>query len=73
LRLTIVDSKEAGIKEVKTPELYAKGELKEKLNIIYRIYDEEWIEWLQKVFWHLWRSSISAEKRINEMEKIKVV
>jgi hypothetical protein len=73
LRLTIVDSKIASLKEVKVPERFAKGELKEKINILYRVYDEEWIEWMQKVFWNLWRTSISAEKRIKEMEKIKVI
>ena len=70
LRLTIIDSKIVSIKEVKDPKDYVGDELKEKINILYRIYDEEWIEWLQKVFWNLFRNSISAEKRISDLEKI---
>lgn len=73
LRITLIDSKIASMKEVKYPEKYVKGELKEKINIIYRIYDEEWIEWLHRIFWQLFRSSISAEKRIKDLEKIKIV
>ena len=68
LRATIIDSKEATFKEVLDPQEYAKDELKSKLYILYYIYDEAWIEWLQKVFWHLFRRSIDAKKRIEELE-----
>jgi hypothetical protein len=70
LRATIVDSKVVSLKELKKPESYSKGELSETINIIYRIYDSEWVEWMQKVFWDLFRSSISAEKRIKDLEKL---
>lgn len=68
LRTTIIDNKEATFKEVLDPQEYAKDELKSKLYILYYIYDEEWIEWLQKVFWHLFRRSIDADKRMEELE-----
>ena len=68
LRATIIDNKEASFKEVLDPQEYAKDELKSKLYVLYHIYDEEWIEWLQKVFWHLFRGSIDAQKRIEELE-----
>jgi hypothetical protein len=68
LRTTIIDNKEATFKEVLDPQEYAKDELKSKLYILYYIYDEEWVEWLQKVFWHLFRRSIDAKKRIEELE-----
>jgi hypothetical protein len=68
LRTTIIDNKEASFKEVLDPQDYAKDEMKHKLFIIYHIYDEEWIEWLQKVFWHLFRSSIDARKRMEELK-----
>ncbi|MFH0929281.1 MAG: hypothetical protein V1818_02910 [Candidatus Aenigmatarchaeota archaeon] len=71
LRATIIDSKEASFKEVLDPEDYAKDEMKHKLYVVYHIYDEEWIEWLQKVFWHLFRGSIDAKKRIEELELLK--
>jgi uncharacterized protein YfkK (UPF0435 family) len=68
LRTTIIDDKEAAFKEVLDPKNYAKGELKHKMYILYYIYDENWIEWLQKIFWHFFRSSIDAKKRIEELK-----
>ena len=68
LRTTIIDDKEAVFKEILDPKNYEKGELKHKLFILYYIYDENWIEWLQKVFWYLFRSSIDAKKRIEELK-----
>ena len=71
LRATLIDNTIAVFKETKDPKDYAKGELKERVNILYYIYDKEWIEWLQKIFWNFFRSSISAEKRIEDIENIK--
>lgn len=68
LRATIVDDKVAMFKEVLDPSKYAKGELKQKLHIFYYLYDEDWIEWLQKIFWYLFRNSIDAKKRIEELK-----
>ena len=70
LRANITDDKVAVFKEVLDPKDYARGELKRKLYILYYIYDEDWIEWLQKVFWHLFRSSIDAKKRMEELKLI---
>ncbi|MBW3011718.1 hypothetical protein KY311_00890 [Candidatus Woesearchaeota archaeon] len=71
LRVNIIDSKILSLKEVKDPRYFSEGELKEPISIIYRIYDEEWVEWMQKVFWNLFRTSVSAEKRIKDLEQIK--
>jgi len=71
LRATIIDDKVAVLKEILDPKNYPKGELKEKTYILYYIYDEAWIEWLQKVFWHLFRGSIDAKKRIEELKFLK--
>lgn len=68
LRATIIDDKEMSFKEVLDPKDYSKGELKEKLFIVYFIKDEKWISWMKKVFWHLFRGSIDAKKRIEELE-----
>jgi len=70
LRTTIVDDKVAIFKEVFDPKNYEKGELKQKLYILYYIYDEDWIEWLQKVFWYLFRGSIDARERIEGLKLI---
>jgi len=68
LRTTMIDDKEAVFKEILDPKDHAKGELKEKLYILYYIYDEDWIEWLQKIFWNFFRGSIEAKKRIEELK-----
>lgn len=71
LRATIVDNKIANFKEDKDPKDYVADELKEKVILLYDIYDEEWIEWIQKVFWNLFRVSIPAKKRIEDIENMK--
>lgn len=68
LRTTIVDEKVAIFKEILDPQIYAKGELKEKMSILYYIYDEDWIGWLQKIFWSLFRSSLDARERVEELK-----
>jgi hypothetical protein len=70
LRVTIIDDKVATMKEILDPKDYSKGELKQRTSILYYIYDEEWIEWLQKVFWSLFRGSIDAGKRMEELKLI---
>ena len=73
LRLTIIDNKVAILKERLHPKNYEKGELPEKLHIFYYIYDQEWIEWMQKVFWKLFRASIDADKRIKDFSNMKII
>ncbi|PKM92277.1 MAG: hypothetical protein CVU81_01335 [Euryarchaeota archaeon HGW-Euryarchaeota-1] len=70
LRLTIIDNKIAVFKEIFDPKNYAVGELKERIIVLYYIYDEEWITWLREVFWTLFRVSISAQKRIEDFKSI---
>lgn len=70
LRVTIIDNKLARLKEIKLPDKYKEGELKKKTFIFYEIYDEEWIEWLQKVFWNLFRTAIPAKKRLDGLKAI---
>jgi hypothetical protein len=70
LRGFIIDEKEIRLKEEKNPSLW-KGELKQKTRIFYEIYDEEWVEWLQKVFWNLFRTSIDAKVRIRDIETVR--
>lgn len=70
LRITIFDDNLAVMKEVLDPKNYSKGELKEKLYILYYIYDQDWVGWLQKVFWYLFRGSIDARKRMEELNLI---
>ena len=70
LRVTVVDDKIINLKEIKEPT-GRKHELDEKIFIFYTIKDKDWTEWLQKIFWKMFSSSIGVEKRLNEMNKIK--
>lgn len=70
LRATIFDNRFVVLKDVLDPKNYAKGELKEKLYILYYIYDEDWISWLQKIFWNFFRGSIDARRRMEELKLI---
>lgn len=72
LRAFVVDKKIARFKETKDPDTYKEGELKNKLLLLYEIYDDEWLEWLEKVFFKLFRTSISSKKRIKILESIVV-
>ncbi len=67
LRAFIIDKKIARFKEIRSPE----QKKKKKMWIFYNIYDREWIEWLQKIFWNLFTKAIPAEKRIKEIESIQ--
>lgn len=70
LRVTIIDNKIANIKEVKEPAGREK-ELKNRTFIFYTIKDKEWIEWLSHIFWKMFSSSLDANKRLEEMKKLR--
>ena len=73
LRTTIIDNKVAVFKEVLDPKNFEKDELKEKTHLLYYIYDPDWIAWLQKVFWHIYRPAVDAKQRIDFLESFKLV
>ncbi len=71
LRAFIVDNKLARFKESRHIE--KKNEIKKKLYIFYEIKDEEWIEWMHKVFFNLFRTSIKGDKRIKDIKSIEKI
>ena len=71
LRATIVDNKVVNFKETKYPPREQPHELPEVTHLSYNIYDSEWIEWLQKVFWNLFSVSIDSKRRINDFKTIQ--
>ncbi|HJX05495.1 MAG TPA: hypothetical protein VJ461_02200, partial [Candidatus Nanoarchaeia archaeon] len=73
LRGFVIDDKEIRLKEEKNPANYKKSELKQKTRIFYEIYDEAWVEWLQKAFWNIFRTSIDAKQRVKDIEKIEAL
>ncbi|MGV8163139.1 MAG: hypothetical protein ACP5N2_07445 [Candidatus Nanoarchaeia archaeon] len=71
LRGFIIDDKEIRLKEEKNTSTGKKGEPKGTTRIFYEIYDEEWVAWLQKVFWNFFSTSLDANIRIKDLEKIE--
>lgn len=71
LRGFISDGKIARLTEKKDPAIYKAGELKKEVTLKYEIRDEEWVQWLQKVFYNLFRVSVDCEKRIKDMKQIE--
>jgi hypothetical protein len=70
LRGFVVDTKVARLKDEKVIEKYKPGELRKNTRTFYEIYDEEWVSWLQKVFWELFRSSVSAQQRLETLKSL---
>ncbi len=70
IRGAIIDNKRIRLKEVNIPTL-KKGELKEEVYVIYNIKNKEWSEWLSKIFWKMFSSSIDAKVRLVQMNKLK--
>lgn len=71
LRAIIVDKKYIRLKEVKEPTGRI-NELDKKVFIFYTLKDKEWAGWMHKIFWKMFSSSIGVEKRLKEVEKLKV-
>ncbi len=70
LRGFIVDDRLARFKNEQHIELYRKGELGKNLRIFYEVFDESWVDWLQQIFWKIYRGSIDYETRIKEINKV---
>ena len=73
LRSVVVNSKLVQMKEVKDPADFAAGELKKKMELYYHIMDEEWVEWIGKVFFHFFRMGIPYKKRIEDLQSVQKV
>ena len=71
LRCTIIDGTHARLKESKSPEQYKSGELEKKTHVFYDIYDVEWVEWLQKVFYLMFRAGMPASRRLEGISSIQ--
>lgn len=70
LRATIIDNELINLKEIEEPT-GRKNELTEKTFIFYTIKNKEWTEWLSRIFWKMFSSSIDSKKRLEEMRKIR--
>ena len=71
LRAFITDNKVARLKEIKEPT-GRTGELNKRAHLFYEIRDKEWVEWLSRIFWNVFSSSIDARRRLEEIAKIRL-
>lgn len=70
LRVDIIDNTILSMAETLDPGHYPKEELKKHMRIIYRVQDEEWVRFMQKLFWEMFHSSIDAKKRIAFLKEL---
>lgn len=66
LRAFIIDNSSARLKE----KYFLKRSSSDHY-LFYSITDEDWVRWMQKVFWHFFSTSISAEKRIKDLKTVR--
>ncbi len=71
LRCILIDNSLSRFKETKTPSMYQPGELDKKTYLFYNVYDVEWNEWLEKLFWNLFSKATHLKKRLSAIESIK--
>lgn len=69
LRGMTCDKQTIRFKEVKEPTGKI-NELNKKKFIFYTINDKEWSDWLSKIFWKMFSSSLDAKKRIDELKEL---
>lgn len=67
LRAIIIDNKVISIKEKRRPT--REEEPGKNTFIFYTIVNKEWVEWLTKIFWKMFSSSVEANKRLEELSK----
>ena len=70
LRATIVDNSFFDMKEIKEPTGKIR-ELDKELFIFYTVNDKDWVEWLTRIFYRMFSESIDANKRLEELKRIK--
>jgi hypothetical protein len=69
LRAFIVDEKVVKMKETKSSsEQIKKGK---NTYLFYEVYDEDWVAWMQKIFWNFFRIGIPLQKRVKDLETIR--
>jgi hypothetical protein len=71
IRGVVVDGKFIRLKEVKEPT-GKRHELNKEMLIFYNINDKSWAEWLSKIFWKKFSNSMDANKRLEQLKKIKI-
>ena len=73
LRCVVIDDQLMRLKEAKSPHRYKKGELDKDTFVFYTIYDEEWVEWMQKVFYSFYSGAVDARARLSSLKSIQKI
>jgi hypothetical protein len=68
LRAIIFDEEIFRIKEINEPT-GKLDELEKILFIFYTIKDKEWVQWIQRIFWKIFSTSIDSTKRLEQINK----
>ena len=50
-----------------------KGQMQEVVAIYYEVRDQEWIDWMQKVFWKKFQNAIPSNLRLESVKSIRKV
>lgn len=69
LRGLVSDDKIARFKNEVYSTDYRENELLENVITYYEIQNKDWINWLQKVFWNFFKTSVDYKVRTKELEK----
>lgn len=69
LRGFVVDEDVGRFMSEESVEDYKEGELEKNLSIFYEVYDKEWIRWLERLFWSLFKQSIEYNSRAKQLNK----
>jgi hypothetical protein len=71
LRGFIIDDRIACFKNEEQLKSYRAGELGRNSRVFYEITDTDWVLWLQKVFWAMFKVSVDHDVRMREMSRIR--
>lgn len=71
LRGVIIDKKLVSLTEHIAKNKFRDFEVQSDQYIIYKIFDEDWVNFLYNIFWQYYRASIAANKRIEIFNEIK--
>jgi len=66
----IADRKIVRLISEKKKEDFKGKELERNVRLLFEIHDFEWVDWLQKTFWYLYRTSTEYEQRRKILDKL---
>lgn len=70
LRAMLADDACLAMKEILHPSHFRPGELRKQVVLYYYLEDQEWVQWVQKVFWHLFRQSVDVATRLEALNSL---